>query len=56
MLQHIAFGFRPKQIAARLGLSVRTVEAHKYAIMQILFVHSTLGLVKRAKELGLLFD
>jgi DNA-binding NarL/FixJ family response regulator len=35
---------------------VRTVEAHKYAIMQILFVHSTLGLVKRAKELGLLFD
>jgi len=56
VLQLIALGFRPKQIAARLGLSVRTVEAHKYAIMQILFVHSTLGLVKRAKELGLLFD
>jgi DNA-binding NarL/FixJ family response regulator len=56
VLQLIANGLRPKQIAARLGLSVRTVEAHKYAIMQILFVHSTLGLVKRAKELGLLFD
>ena len=56
VLQLIANGLRPKQIAVRLGLSVRTVEAHKYAIMQILFVHSTLGLVKRAKELGLLFD
>lgn len=56
VLQLIANGLRPKQIATRLGLSVRTVEAHKYAIMQILFVHSTLGLVKRAKELGLLFD
>lgn len=56
VLQLIALGYRPKQIAVRLGLSVRTVEAHKYAIMQILFVHSTLGLVKRAKELGLLFD
>ncbi len=56
VLQLIALGNRPKQIAARLGLSVRTIEAHKYAIMQILFVHSTLGLVRRAKELGLLFD
>jgi DNA-binding NarL/FixJ family response regulator len=56
VLQLIANGLRPKQIAAKLGLSVRTVEAHKYAVMQILFVHSTLALVRRAKELGLLFD
>ena len=35
--------------------SVRTVEAHKYTMMQILGVHSTIELVRRAEELGLLF-
>ena len=48
-------GLRSKQIAADLGLSVRTVEAHKYTMMQILGVHSTLELVRRSEELGLLF-
>lgn len=51
----VGSGLRSKQIAAKLGLSVRTVEAHKYMIMQVLDVHSTLELVRRSEELGLLF-
>ncbi|QWT18425.1 response regulator transcription factor [Bacillus sp. NP157] len=55
VLRLVGGGMRSRQIAERLGLSVRTVEAHKYTIMQILDVHSTLELVRRAEELGLLF-
>lgn len=55
VLRLVGTGLRSKQIAAQLGLSVRTVEAHKYTIMQILDVHSTLELVRRSEELGLLF-
>lgn len=55
ILSLVGQGLRTKQIAAELGLSVRTVEAHKYSIMQILGVHSTMEMVKRAEEQGLLF-
>jgi DNA-binding NarL/FixJ family response regulator len=55
VLRLVGRGMRSKQIAAELGLSVRTVEAHKYTMMQILGVHSTLELVRRSEELGLLF-
>jgi DNA-binding NarL/FixJ family response regulator len=55
VLRMVGRGLRSKQIAADLGLSVRTVEAHKYTMMQILGVHSTLELVRRSEELGLLF-
>jgi DNA-binding NarL/FixJ family response regulator len=55
VLRLVGAGLRSRQIAERLGLSVRTVEAHKYTIMQILDVHSTLELVRRAEDLGLLF-
>jgi len=54
VLRLVALGYRSRQIADQLGLSARTVEAHKYSIMQILDVHSTLELVRRAEELGLL--
>ena len=46
-------GLRSKQIAFELGLSVRTVESHKYAMMQELEVHSTVELVRKASRLGL---
>lgn len=55
VLRLVGSGLRSKQIADRMGLSVRTVEAHKYTIMQILDVHSTLELVRRSEDLGLLF-
>lgn len=55
VLRLVGEGLRSKQIAVQLGLSVRTVEAHKYTMMQVLGVHSTLELVRRAEDLGLLF-
>lgn len=55
VLRLVGEGLRSKQIALQLGLSVRTVEAHKYTMMQVLGVHSTLELVRRAEDLGLLF-
>lgn len=47
-----AAGLGAKQIAAELGLSRRTVESHKYALMQRLDVTTTLSLIRRAKECG----
>jgi DNA-binding NarL/FixJ family response regulator len=45
-------GLRSKQIAAMLGVSARTVEAHRYTLMQMFEVHSVLELVSRATDLG----
>lgn len=53
VLRLVSEGLRSKQIAAELGVSVRTVESHKYAIMQALNVHSTVELVRKAEEYGL---
>jgi DNA-binding NarL/FixJ family response regulator len=55
VLRLVGEGLRSKQIAVQLGLSVRTVEAHKYTMMQVLGVHSTLELLRRSEDLGLLF-
>jgi DNA-binding NarL/FixJ family response regulator len=52
ILHLISRGLRSKQIAARLGLSTRTVEAHRYTLMQIFEVHSVVELVQRAAHLG----
>lgn len=54
VLRLVGQGLRSRQIADQLGLSTRTVEAHKYMIMQILGVHSTVELVRRSADLGLL--
>jgi DNA-binding NarL/FixJ family response regulator len=54
VLRMVGQGMRSREIAERMGLSTRTVEAHKYMIMQILGVHSTLELVRRSEDLGLL--
>lgn len=53
VLALVALGLRSKQIAYELGLSVRTVESHKYAIMQSLDVHNTVELVRKAEQSGL---
>jgi len=54
ILTRVAQGLRSKQIAFELGLSVRTVESHKYAIMQEFGVHSTVELVRKAAHAGLI--
>ena len=50
VLRLLVEGQRMKAIAAALQLSTRTVEAHKYEIMQVLDVHSTAELVRYAME------
>ena len=50
VLRLILEGLRMKEIAATLNLSARTVETHKYQMMQTLGVDSTAELVKYAIE------
>jgi DNA-binding NarL/FixJ family response regulator len=56
VLRLIAKGQRMKEIAAVLQLSTRTVETHKYDMMQVLGVHSTAELVRYAIEQRLIAD
>jgi DNA-binding NarL/FixJ family response regulator len=53
VLRLIAEGKRMKEIAASLQLSTRTVETHKYDMMQTLGVQSTAELVRYAMRHGL---
>ena len=56
VLRLILQGQRMKEIAAALNLSTRTVETHKYQLMETLGVQSTAELVKYAIEHRLLAD
>jgi DNA-binding NarL/FixJ family response regulator len=56
ILQLVAEGSSSKQVAARLGLSVKTVEAHRSAIMQRLGIRDMTGLVRFAIRAGLIAD
>jgi DNA-binding NarL/FixJ family response regulator len=56
VLRLIADGRRMKEIAAALELSSRTIETHKYQIMQTLGVSSTAELVKYAIRHHLIAD
>jgi two-component system, NarL family, response regulator NreC len=56
VLRLIAEGRRMKEIAATLRLSTRTVETHKYQMMQALGVASTAELVKYAIKHRLVAD
>jgi len=53
VLALIVKGRRMKEIASELRLSPRTVETHKYELMQALRLHSTAELVRYAIENGL---
>jgi len=53
VLRLLAEGRRVKEIAAQLGLSVRTVETHKYEVMHQLELDSTVDLVKFAIRRGI---
>jgi DNA-binding NarL/FixJ family response regulator len=50
VLRLIVKGQRMKEIAATLNLSARTIETHKYEMMNVLGVHSTAELVRYAIE------
>jgi len=53
VLRLVAEGSSSKQIAGRLGLSAKTVEAHRAAIMDRLDIHDLAGLVRFAIRSGL---
>ena len=53
VLQFIVRGRTMKEIAAALGLSRRTVETHKYEMMQALEVETTAELIRYAIQFGL---
>jgi DNA-binding NarL/FixJ family response regulator len=56
ILRLLVEGTPVRNIAQALGLSARTVETHKHAMMKRLEVRSVTGLVHHAKTLGLLHD
>src|SRR3989454_7210591 len=54
VLQLIAEGFANKQIAAELGLSVKTIEKHRQQVMHKLNIHDIAGLVRHAAGKGII--
>lgn len=53
VLQLIAEGRANKQVAAELGISVKTVEKHRQRVMERLGIHDTAGLTRYAIAAGI---
>ena len=53
ILGHVAGGLSTKEIAARLNLSVKTIETHRQHIMDKLDIHDVAGLVRYAMREGI---
>lgn len=56
VLAGVARGLTNKAIAAELGISRRTVEAHRESLMRKLQIHSVAGLTRFALETGIVSD
>ncbi|HTP38084.1 MAG TPA: response regulator transcription factor [Steroidobacteraceae bacterium] len=54
VLQLIAEGNKTKQVAANLGISLKTAESHRTHLMKKLDIHDTAGLVRYAVRRGLI--
>ena len=54
VLQRIAEGGANKQIAAELGISIKTVEKHRDHLMRKLDIHDTAGLTRYAIAAGII--
>jgi DNA-binding NarL/FixJ family response regulator len=54
VLQLVAEGFANKQIAAELGISIKTVEKHRQCLMDKLNIHDTAGLTRHAITTGII--
>jgi len=54
VLQLIAEGFSNKQIAAELGISIKTVEKHRQQVMNKLNIHDVAGLTRHAMAKGMI--
>jgi DNA-binding NarL/FixJ family response regulator len=53
VLQLVAEGFKTKEIAKKLEISVKTVELHRTQLMKALDIHDIPGLVRYAIRIGL---
>jgi DNA-binding NarL/FixJ family response regulator len=53
VLKHIAEGWATKEIAHRLGISPKTVEAHRMHLMERLGIRDVPGLVRYAIRIGM---
>ncbi len=53
VLQMVAEGYRTREIAAHLSLSIKTIESHRGEIMKRLQIHDVVGLVRYAMRVGL---
>jgi DNA-binding NarL/FixJ family response regulator len=54
VIEGMAKGRRTSEIAAELGISIRTVESHRQALLDLLGVHSGVALIREAERLGLI--
>jgi DNA-binding NarL/FixJ family response regulator len=54
VLQQVAEGAANKQIAAELGISIKTVEKHRQHLMDKLNIHDTAGLTRYAIKNGVI--
>lgn len=54
ILTHVAEGLTNKEIGARLGISTRTVEAHRDSLMRKLGIRTVAGLTRYALERGMI--
>ena len=54
VLQLVAEGHTTKDIAQKLSLSVKTVEAHRSQLMTTLDIHDITGLVRYAIRMSLI--
>jgi DNA-binding NarL/FixJ family response regulator len=54
VLQLVAEGAANKQIAAELGISIKTVEKHRQQLMDKLDIHDTAGLTRHAIATGVI--
>lgn len=53
VLQMVAEGYRTRDIAKHLELSIKTIESHRGEIMKRLEIHDVVGLVRYAMRVGL---
>jgi DNA-binding NarL/FixJ family response regulator len=54
VLKLVTEGHRTREVAKRLGLSIKTVESHRGALMKRLRIHDVVSLVRYAIRVGLI--
>jgi DNA-binding NarL/FixJ family response regulator len=54
VLKLVAEGHRTREVAKRLGLSIKTIESHRSEIMKRLRIHDVVSLVRFAIRVGLI--